>query len=41
MQEMQGKQGMFIRIPANLLEDSGKCYYYSIPGNAEDNSGEC
>ena len=39
---------MFTRIPRNLLEDSGKCYYFNIPGNVRKYSrnvrrdfGEC
>ena len=42
------KRGMFTRIPGNLLEDSGECYYFNIPANVEENfgksqqdSGEC
>ena len=31
---------MFTRIPRNLLEDSGKCYYFNIPGNVRRDSGE-
>ena len=25
----------------NLLENSGECSYFSIPGNAREDSGEC
>ena len=39
---------MFTRIPGNLLEDSGECYYFKIPrnvkevpGNVQEDSGEC
>ena len=38
---MRGTRGMFTRIPGNLLEDSGKCYYFNIPRNVEEDSGEC
>ena len=38
--EMRGTQGMFTRIPGNLLEDSGECSHFSIPGNAREDSGE-
>ena len=38
---MRGTQGMFTRIPGNLLEDSGGCSHFSIPGNAREDSGEC
>ena len=41
MKEMPGAQGMFIRIPGNLLEDSGECSHFSIPGIAREDSGEC
>ena len=41
MQGMRGTQGMFTRIPVNLLEDSGKCCYFIIPGNVEEDSGKC
>ena len=34
-------RGVFTRIPGNLLEDSGKCYYFNILGNVLENSGEC
>ena len=29
------KAGMFTRIPGNLLEDSGECYYFNIPENGK------
>ena len=32
---------MFIRIPGNLLEDFGECYYFNIPGNVEKDFREC
>ena len=45
---MRGTRGMFTRIPRNLLEDSGECYYLTfremlkkIPGNVLEDSGEC
>ena len=41
MRGMRGTRGMFVRIPGNLLEDSGKCYYSNIPGNVPKDSGEC
>ena len=41
MQAMQGTQGMFTRIPGNLLEGSGECSHFTIPRNALENSGEC
>ena len=31
-----GMRGVFTRIPGNLLEDSGECCYFIIPGNVED-----
>ena len=34
---MRGTRGMFTRIPGNLLENSGECCYFIIPGNV----GEC
>ena len=40
MQGMRGTRGMFTRIPGNLLEDSGECYYFNIPDVPED-SREC
>ena len=53
MRGMRGTRGMFTRIPGNLLEDSGECYYFNIPrnvtkemfkkitGNVQEDSGEC
>ena len=41
MRGMQGTLGMFTRIPGNLLEDSGECYYFNISGNVPEDSGEC
>ena len=48
MRGMRGTRGMFTRIPGNLLEDSGECYYFNIPenvpkdsGNVRRDSGEC
>ena len=38
---MQGMRGMFTKIPGNLLEDSGECYYFNISGNVLEDSGEC
>ena len=38
---MRGTRGMFTRILGNLLENSGKCCYFIIPGNVEEDSGEC
>ena len=29
---MREMRGMFSTIPGNLLEDSGECYYFNIPG---------
>ena len=40
MQGIWRAQGMFTRIPGSLLEESGKCYYFDIPGNSEEDSGE-
>ena len=36
-----GMRGMFTRVPGNLIEDSGECYYFSIPENVQEHSGEC
>ena len=36
MRVMRGTREMFTRIPGNLLEDSRECYYFSIPGNVEE-----
>ena len=38
---MRGTRRMFTRIPRNLLEDSGKCYYFNIMANVQEDSGEC
>ena len=38
---MRGTRGMFTRILENLLQDSGECCYFIIPGNVEEDSGEC
>ena len=38
---MPGTQGMFTRIPGNLLEDSGECCYFNIPLNVLEDYGEC
>ena len=38
---MWGKREMFTRIQGNLLGDSGELYYFIIPGNNEEDSGEC
>ena len=40
MRGMPGTRGMFTRIPLNLLEDSGECCYFIIPGNVEEDSGK-
>ena len=52
-EEFAERGGMFTRIPGNLLEDSGECYYFNIPrnvpkemfkkipGNVQQDSGEC
>ena len=37
---MRGTRGMFTRIPGNLLEDSGECCYFIIPGNVEEDFGD-
>ena len=41
MRGMRETRGMFIRIPVNLLEDSGECCYFIILGNVEEDSGKC
>ena len=41
MRGMRGTRGMFTRIPDKLLENSEECYYFNIPGNVEEDSGEC
>ena len=38
---MRGMRGMFTRVPGNLLEDSGEYYYFNIPANVSEASGEC
>ena len=40
MRGMRGTYGMFTRIPGNLLEDYGEFYYFNIPGNVQEHSGE-
>ena len=35
-----GTRGMFTRVPGNLIEDSGECYYFNIPENVQGHSGE-
>ena len=32
---------MFTMISGNFLEDFGESYYFNIPGNIEEDSGEC
>ena len=34
MRGMRGTRGLFTRIP-------GECYYFNIPGNVPEDSGEC
>ena len=46
MRGVRGTREMFTRIPGNLLEDSGKCHYFNIPGNvekdyAQEDFGKC
>ena len=41
MRGILGTRGMFTRIPRSPLGDSGECYYFNIPGNIEEDSGEC
>ena len=41
MRGMRGTGGMFTRIPGNLLEDLGECYYFNIPENVPEDSREC
>ena len=36
MRGMQGTRGMSTGIPGILLQDSGECSHYSLPGNAQD-----
>ena len=38
---MRETRGMFTRIPGNHLENSGDCYYFNVPVNVEEDSGEC
>ena len=38
---MRGTQGIFTRIPGNLLKNSWECSHFSIPGNVPEDSGEC
>ena len=38
---MRETWGMFSRIRGNLLEDSEEYYYFNIPRNVEEDSGEC
>ena len=40
MRVMRGTRGMFTRIPGNPLEDFEECYYFNIPGNVPEDSGE-
>ena len=42
--EMRGireTRGTFTRIPGKLLEDSWVYYYFNIPRNVSEDSGEC
>ena len=41
MRGMWGTQGIFTRIPGNLLDNSGKYYYFNISGNVPEDSGGC
>ena len=41
MRGIRGTRRMFTRIPGNLLEDSGECYYFNIPWNVSEDSREC
>ena len=41
MRGNQGMRGMFTRIWGNILEDSGAYSHFSIPGNAQEDSGQC
>ena len=41
MRGMQGTMRMFTEILGNLLEDSGECSHFSVPGNSRKDSGEC
>ena len=38
---MRGTRGMFTRLSGNLLDDSGECYCFNIPGNVPEDSVEC
>ena len=40
MRGIRRTRGIFNRIPGNLLEDPGECYYFNIPGNAQEDSGK-
>ena len=40
MRGMRGTWGKFTRIPGNLLEDPGECYYFNILGNVPKDFGE-
>ena len=37
---MRGMREMFTRVPGNLLKDSGEYYYFNIPANVPEASGE-
>ena len=39
LRAMLGTRGMFTRILGNLLEDSGECSHFSIPGSTRKDSG--
>ena len=41
MRGTQGTQVIFTRTAGNLLEDSGECSHFSIPGNVREDFGEC
>ena len=41
MRGMQGTQGMFTRIPGNVLILAFRGIFEKIPGNVINNSGEC
>ena len=40
MRGMRGTRGIFTRIPGNLLDDSGECYCFNIPGNVPEDFEE-
>ena len=40
MRGMRETWGMLTRIPGNLIEDFKECYYFNIPDNVEEDSGE-